>query len=156
MSRAMAAIAGVLLLSSLLANGADKKVLTYKIVVMGEIEDKAATKAGFHTKWWPDAHFGFTTYKASDGSALAVYYDDFDRPEDGKRFLDWKAANAFKVLSQSTKRNARGKPVKYRVELIPESDRSNVEVMWVVGAAVHWISARTLDGALAFEKLYGN
>jgi hypothetical protein len=68
--------------------------------------------------------------------------------------LKFLGGKAFKVLSQSTKRDTDGKPIKYRVELIPASDRADVEVMWVVGGAVHWISARTLDDALALEKLY--
>jgi hypothetical protein len=150
----MAAIAVVLLLSSRSAKCADKKPLTYQRVAMGEIEDKAATSAGFHTRRWPEAHFGFTTYKASNGNALMVFYDDLDTPEDAKRFLDWKSGKAFKVLAINENRDADGKPIKYRVELVPESDRSNVEVMWVVGVTVHWINARTLDDALAFEKLY--
>jgi hypothetical protein len=150
----MAAIAVVLLLSGVSAKCTDKEPLTFQNAAMGEIEDKAATNAGFRTRSWSGAHFGFTTYKASNGSALAVYYDDFNKPEEAKRFLDWKAAKAFKVLSQSTKKDTDGKPIKYRVELVPASDRSDVEVMWVVGVAVHWISARTLDDALAFEKLY--
>jgi hypothetical protein len=154
MPRAMAAIALVLVLSSRWVMCADKKPLTYQRVAAGEIEDKAATNAGFHTTHWSEAHFGFTTYKASTGDALMVFYDDFDKPEDARRFLDWNAGKAFKVLSQLTKKDADGKPVKYRVELVPESDRSDVEVMWVVGVTVHWIKARTLDDALAFEKLY--
>ena len=148
------AIAAVLLLSGVSAKCTDKKPLTFQMVAMGEIEDKAATNAGFQTRWWSGAHFGFTGYKASNGNALAIYYDDFDKPEEAKRFLDWKAAKAFKVLSQSTKRDTDGKPIEYRVELVPESDRSDVEVMWVVGVAVHWIYARTVDDALVLEKLY--
>jgi hypothetical protein len=149
----MAVIAAALLLSGVSAQCTDKESLTFRVVAMGEIEDKAATNAGFHTQSWSGAHFGVTTYKAPHGSALAAYYGDFDNPEEAKRFLDWKAATAFKVLSQSTKRDTNGKPVKYRVELVPASDRPDVEVVWVVGVAVHWISARTLDDALAFEKL---
>lgn len=154
MSHTMTAIAVVLLLSGVSAKCTDKKPLTFQKVAMGEIEDKAATNAGFQTRWWSGAHFGFTGYKASNGNALAIYYDDFDKPEEAKRFLDWKAAKAFKVLSQSTKRDTDGKPIEYRVELVPESDRSDVEVMWVVGVAVHWIHARTVDDALVLEKLY--
>jgi len=154
MPRAMAAIAVALVLSSRWVMCADKKPITYQCVAAGEIGDKAATNAGFHTTHWSEAHFGFTTYKASTGDASMVFCDDFDKPEDAKRFLDWKTGKAFKVLSQLTKKAADGKPVQYRVELFPESDRSEVEVMWVVGVTVHWVEARTLDDALTFEKLY--
>jgi hypothetical protein len=148
----MAALAIILLLSSLSAKSADN----YRCVAMGEIEDKVATNAGFKTKGWSYAHFGFTACKASNGNGWTVFYDDFDKPEEAQRFLDFKAGNALKVLSRSAKRDADGKPIRYRVELIPKSDRSDVEVLWVVGVAVHWITARSLDDATAFEKLYGN
>jgi len=156
MPRTMAAIAVGLLLSGVWAKCTDKKPLTFQNVAMGEIEDKAATNAGFQTRWWSGAHFGFTAYRASNGNSLAVYYDDFNKPEEAKRFLDWKADKAFKVLSKSTKRDVDDKPIEYRVELVPDSDRSDVEVVWVVGVAVHWIHARTLDYALVLEKLYRN
>ncbi len=87
MSHTMTAIAVVLLLSGVSAKCTDKKPLTFQKVAMGEIEDKAATNAGFQTRWWSGAHFGFTGYKASNGNALAIYYDDFDKPEEAKRFL---------------------------------------------------------------------
>ena len=148
----MAGLAVMLLLSSLSARSADN----YRCVAMGEIDDKAATNAGFQTKGWSYAHFGFTACKASNGNGWTVFYDDFDKPAEAQRFLDFKAGSAFKVLSRSTKKDADGKPVKYRVELIPKADRSEVDVMWVVGVTVHWITARSLEDATAFEKLYGN
>jgi hypothetical protein len=132
----MAAIAVMLLLSGFSARCADKKPLTFKNASMGEIEDMVATNAGFQTRGWSGAHFGFTTYKASNGNTLAVYYDDFNKPEEAKRFLDWKVDKGFKVLSQSTNRNADGKSTEYRVELVPQSGRTDVEVMWVVGVTV--------------------
>ena len=121
---------------------------------MGEIEDTNATKAGFHTRWWSNAHFGFTAFKASNGNSLTVFYDDFTTPEEAKRFLDWKVENSAKVLSRSTKTDADGKPIEFRAELLPESGPAYVEVIWVVGVAVHWIRASSIDDALELEKQY--
>ena len=65
---------------------------------MGEIEYKPATEAGFRTRGWSHAHFWFTVFKASDGNALTVYYDDFANPDEAKRFFDWKANKASQVF----------------------------------------------------------
>jgi hypothetical protein len=154
MHRTIAATTVALLLSGVPAECAHKKALTFQSGSMGEIEDKPATDAGFHTRWWSVAHFGFTVLKASNGSTLTVYYDDFTKPEEAKRFLDWNADKSFKVLSRSTKTHADSKQIEYRAELVPEWDHSDVEVMWVVGVAVHWIDAPTLEDALELERQY--
>jgi hypothetical protein len=143
---------------ALLAQGpaarADEKPLTFRTIAMGEIDDTRATSAGFCTRSWSYAHFGMTLFKVSNGNALTVYYGDFIKPEEAKRFLDWKANKSFKVLSQSTKTDPNGKSIEYRMELVPESDRADVELMWVVGVAVHWIHARTLQDAVELERQY--
>ena len=144
-----------LLLSSVPAECADKKPLTFQTTgSMGEINDTQATDSGFRTRWWSFAHFGFTNFKMSNGKVLTVYYDDFTEPEQAKRFLDWKTNKAFKVLSRSTKTNADGKPMEYRAEFVPEWDHSRVDVMWVVGTAVHWINAYHLEDARELERQY--
>lgn len=154
MRRAIATISIPFLLSPVPANGQGKKPLTFEVLSMGEIKDKAATDAGFKTKLWSYAHFGFTEFRASNGSGAMVYYDDFSTPEEAKKFLDWSTARAFKVLSQSTKTDAHGKPMEYRAAFIPDYNHSLVERMWVVGTDVHWIRASTLQDALKLEKWY--
>ena len=93
-------------------------------------------------------------FRASDGNALTVYYDDFAKPDEAKRFFDWKAGKASQVLLRSMQTDADGKPVEYRAEFVPERKRRYVEVMWVVGVAVHWIGASNLDDALELEWQY--
>jgi hypothetical protein len=130
--------------------------LTFQKVAMGEIEDKRATEAGFRTHGWPQAHFGFTVFKEPDGTALTVYYDDFATPDEAKRFFDWKADNASQVLWRSTQTGVGGKPIeyRYRAEFSPHRKRRYVEVMWVVGAAVHWIESANLEDAVELEGQY--
>jgi hypothetical protein len=130
--------------------------LTFQNGAMGEIEDTAATEAGFQTRGWPHAHFGFTVFKAPNGNALTVYYDDFANPDEAKRFFDWKAHKASQVLWRDTQRDADGKPVayRYRAELVPQRKRHYVEVMWVVGATVHWIDSADLHEAIELEGQY--
>jgi hypothetical protein len=152
----MIAMVAALLLFWIPAECADKKPVVFRVVSMGEIEDTEATKAGFHTRWWPDAHFGFTSFRASNGKGLLVIYDDFQKPDEAKRFFDWKVGRSFKVLSQTTKADPKGNTVEYRAESVPASDHSSIEVMWVVGVSVHVISAQNLADALELERQYGH
>ena len=136
------------------AHCTDKRPVTFERVSMGEIDETAATKAGFHTQGWSYAHFGFTSFKASNGKGLVMMYDDFQNTEDARRFLDWKVGRSFKVISQSTKTSPNSKAIEYHAELVPGADNADVDVIWIVGAAVHWIHARALEDALDFEKQY--
>ena len=120
---------------------------------MGEIEDKEATKAGFHTKGWTGAHFGFTSFKASNGKGLLVIYDDFETREEAKRFFDWKVERSFRVLSKTAKTDPNGN-AEYRAELTPELNHQGVELMWVVGRSVHVVRADNLEDASEFEQWY--
>jgi hypothetical protein len=124
----------------------------FKMTAMGEMNISGATNAGFHTRGWPYAHFGFTSLKASDGEGLTVYYGDFDSSEEATRFLDWKASNSFKVISRSTEKEPNGDLIEYRAQVLPEVDRTDLELIWVVGMSVHWIRGHTLKNALELER----
>jgi len=130
--------------------------LTFQNGAMDEIGYKPATEAGFQTRGRHDAHFGFTVFKLPNGNALTVYYDDFATPDEAKRFFDWKAQRASQVLWRDTKTDADGKPVgyRYRAESAPHGKRRDMEVMWVLGAAVHWIDAADLREAIELEGQY--
>lgn len=132
------------------------KPLTFQNVAMGEIEDKAATEAGFQTRGWSYAHFGFTVFKASTGKAVTVNYGDFANPDEAKRFFDWKAHKASLVLWRSTQTDNDGKPIGYRywAEVAPQRKRRTIEYMWVVGVAVQWIDSADLDEAHGLEGQY--
>ena len=130
--------------------------LTFQNVAMGEIEDKSATEAGFQTRGWHQAHFGFTVFKVAKGNVLTVYYDDFAKSDEAKRFFDWKAHKASQVLWRDTQTDADGKPIayRYRAEYAPHGEQRYMEVMWVVGASVHWIDAADLHEAIELEGQY--
>lgn len=130
--------------------------LTFQNGAMGEIEYNPATKAGFQTRGWHSAHFGFSLFKTPDGNALTVYYDNFATPDEAKRFFDWKAQKASQVLWRDTETDADGKPVghRYRAEFAPQGKQRYMEVMWVVGASVHWIDAADLHEAIELEGQY--
>jgi hypothetical protein len=63
------AVVVILILGSL-AYSAAKRPLNFQIAVMADGEDQDATKAGFQTRNWNSAHFGYNGYKASDGQRL--------------------------------------------------------------------------------------
>lgn len=130
--------------------------LTFQNVAMGEIQDKLATEAGFRTRGWSYAHFGFTEFKIPKGNALTVYYDDFVNPDEAKRFFDWKARKASQILWRDTQTDADGNPIEYRysAEFASRGKRRSVEVMWVVGATVHWIDSADLAEADELEGQY--
>jgi len=85
---------------------------------------------------------------------LIIFYDDFTTAEEAKRFFEWKSGRAFKVLTKTSKRDAKGKTTEYHAELVPEDDHSDVEVIWVVGVSVHIVRDRNLADARIFEKQY--
>jgi len=122
------------------------------MTMVGEIDISEATNAGFRTHGWPDAHFGFAALKASNGEGLTVYYGDFDTAEEARRFLDWKASNSFKLISRSTEKDANSNLIEYRAQVLPELDRTDLELIWVVGMSVHWIRGHTLKNALELER----
>lgn len=132
------------------------KPLTFQNVARGEIEYKAATEAGFRTRGWPLAHFGFTVFKASTGKAVTVNYGDFANADEAKRFFDWKAHKASLILWRSTQTDGDGKPIgyRYRADVAPQRKRRYVEFMWVVGVAVQWIASADFDEALELEGQY--
>ena len=152
MNRALSAIAVATLLLQILAVRAEEKPLTFESGSMGEIDDTQATKAGFRSPVFGYAHFGFTNFKASNGDGLMVLYGDFRNPEEARRYLDWKVGRSAKILSKAAKTGT----TETRVEIVPDSDHSEVDVVWVVGPVVHVICAHELSDALELEKQYGH
>lgn len=116
---------------------------------MAEIVDTNAQKAGFDTY-----HFGSTSFRGSNNATLTLMYGEFKNTEEAKRFLEWTAKKASKVLAKEIKKGAAGNPIEYRAELVPEWDHSLVEVMWVVGNMTRWIVTKNREDALQLEKYY--
>ena len=136
------------------ATFAKDKPHRFRLVSVGEINDTEATNAGFRTHRWDEAHFGFNSYKASDGAGLILFYDDFTAAEEATRFFEWKSGRAFTILEKTRKRNEKGKTTEYHAELVPEDDLSDFEVIWVIGVSVHIVRDRNLADARIFEKQY--
>src|SRR4051794_3311610 len=130
MNRALILITVAMLLNQIPVVSAGEKPLTFRTVSMGEIKDKEATKAGFHTKGWTEAHFGFTSFKASNGKGLLVIYDDFDTREEAKHFFNWKVERSFRLLSKTARTDPNGNAAEYRAELTPELNHQGVELIW--------------------------
>ena len=156
MNRIIAAIAAAsLLLQTLAVRAEDKSVVFKSSGSMGEINDTQATKAGFRSPVFSYAHFGFTNFKASNGESLMVLYGDFRDPEEARRYLDWRVGRASKVLSPVMTTHVKD-ATEYRAEIVPESNHSAVDVIWVVGVTVHVIRAKNLASALELERQYGH
>jgi len=149
MKFAVLALSTAVLLLGVPATCSDKKPLTFQSTIVADFEDTKAAKAGFHTH-----QFGSTAFKSSNGRNLTLTCGDFKDADEAKRFLEWSAQKAFKVLRQYTKRDRSGKPIEYRVGLIPEWDHSSVEVMSAIGSTARWIVARNREDALELEKYY--
>jgi hypothetical protein len=126
--------------------------LVFRILLLCDTVDEEATKAGFRTTNWSNVHLGCTSFEASDGEKLFAADGEFRSPEEAKRYLDWKAARSFKILSQGFKTDRRGKNVGYRVEVLLDADHKEPTVMWTNGAMFYQIIAKSLADAEELEK----
>ena len=148
----------VLLLTSL-AIGDEKQPLTFHPTIMGEMEDSAATKAGFRTSYFRSTHLGFHKYDASDGEQAEIHNGDFVNADEARRYFDWNLENrTAQVLRQGDKPGPDGKTVGRRAEFLAKSETKEKiwGVMWTNGDQFHLITAPTLECARALEKLCRN
>jgi hypothetical protein len=155
MRHPVAAMVGVVLLLASLAVGDDKQPLTFHLTVMGEIEDTAATKAGFHTANFRTTHLGFHKYEASDGEQVFIDNGDFKYADEAARYFDWTLEKkAAQVVTEEDKRGPDGKAVGRRAEFLAKSATKEKTwvVMWTEGERFHLISAPTLECALVLER----
>ncbi len=118
-----AAASVALLFLASLAAGDDKKTLTFSLTVMGEIEDTAATKAGFHTSHFNTTHLGFHTYEASDGEKVFSHSGHFTDKFEAQRYYDWNLDHrAAEVVRRGDKPDRDGSAVGRRAEYLAKSD----------------------------------
>jgi hypothetical protein len=147
----------VLLLTSL-AVGDEKKPLTFRVTIMGEFEDKAATEAGFHTSYFRTAHLGFKQYEASDGEQVFSHDGDFTNASGARLYFDWNLKNrAAQVITQGNKSDRDGNAVGRRAEYVAKSQSKEKTwiVMWTDGEMFYSIEAPSLECALTLEKHAG-
>lgn len=149
------AVVVILILASL-AHSAAKRPLNFQITVMADGEDQEATKAGFQTRNWNIAHFGYNGYRASDGQRLDSKYGEFRTEDEAKRYFDWSLAKAAQVITEGDTLDHEGNHVGRRAEVSLKPDRSSYAVMWTRGAMFREILANDLAHAIALEKRYGN
>jgi hypothetical protein len=126
--------------------------LEFRRVSLCDYIDEEATKAGFRVAHLRNTHLGCSQFLASDGEELFAYDGQFPTPEEAKRYLDWKVARYFKILSRGIKTNRRGEKVGYRVEVLVAADHKDSAVMWTNGAMFYQIIAKSLADAEELEK----
>jgi hypothetical protein len=132
------------------------KRLEFRIVMMGEIIDEEATKAGFRTPLFSDeTHLGFTDFEASNGETVHAEDCEFRSPEEAKRYFDWRVSRSSKVLTQSIKADSKGKSVGFRAEVLLAPDQKQSAVMWTNGATFRQILSKSLADAMELAKRYG-
>jgi hypothetical protein len=132
------------------------KRLEFRIVMMGEMMDEEATKAGFRTPLFSDeTRLGFTDFDASDGVRVHAEDGEFRTREEAKRYFDWKVARSAKILAQGIKTDSKGKSVGYRAEVLLAPDQKESAVMWTNGAMFRQIISKSLADAMELAKRYG-
>ena len=125
------------------------------LTIMGEMEDAAATKAGFHTSYFRTTHLGFHKYDASDGEKVDIYNGEFKNADEARRYFDWNLRNrAAQVVTQGNKLDLDGRIIGRRAEYLAKSETKEKAwiVMWTNGEHFHLVSAPTLECAVALEK----
>jgi hypothetical protein len=121
--------------------------------MMGEIDDKAATDAGFRTSFFTYAPIGFTDLESSDGEKISVRSGYFNTADEARKYFDWNLERAAHVVTQGDKTDRDGKTVGRRAELLLKSGQKTwAAVMWTYGDMFRVVYAPTLDCALEVEK----
>jgi hypothetical protein len=105
------------------------------------------------------ADLGFTIYGAPDGGSLIVIYNRFRDETEATAILDKEIARAIKSQSRGPKKDASGKVVGERVQLLLPSGKSKPDdmvyaVAWTDGAIFHEIESASLPDVLTMEKIY--
>jgi hypothetical protein len=154
---AIAVVAAVILLFTPHVDSGEKKTLTFTLTVRGEMEDGAATKAGFRTDLFDYVHLSFTNYDASDGEKVIIYHGQFRTTDEAKRYFDWmfkrNKRKAAQVKSKGDKTDRDGKTVGRRAEfLLKDEEETEWIVMWAQGVHFILISAPTIECAEEVER----
>ncbi len=112
------------MLLAALAVAQERNPITFRLTLMGEIEDTAGTKAGFHTSYFRTTHLGFNEYDASNGEKVAINNGEFTSAEEARRYFDWMLKSwAAESIRQGDKLNPDGKNVGRRAEFSVKSKK---------------------------------
>lgn len=152
---AIAVITAVLLISALPALSDEKHMLTFTETVRGEMEDTAATKAGFRTVLFGFAHLSFTSYDVSDGEKLFLSHGEFRSADEAKRYFDWMLKRqTAQSIQQGDKTDHDGNIIGRRAEFVLNSEDKEKAgiIIWTQGVHVILVSAPTLACVQEFER----
>ena len=155
MKRAIVIVAAAIQLFAISVRAEENKTPTFTVTVMGEMEDKAATKTGFRTYLFDYAHLAFTNLDSSNGEKVTVYHAQFRRASEAERYFDWiLKKDAAQIIRQEGKTDLEGKVVGRKAEFLLKSD-GNVkewEIMWTDNVHFILISAPTVECAEELER----
>lgn len=155
MNRVIAAVVAIILVVTPCAHSDEKNGVVFTVTARGELEDKAATKAGFRTYLFDYAHLAFTNLESSDGKKVTVYRAEFSNTREAQRYFDWSLERkAAQIIKQEGKADRDGKTVGSRAEFLLKSDAkvTEWEVMWTNEVHFILISAPTLECAQEVER----
>jgi hypothetical protein len=118
--------------------------INFENTLMGEMLDEDGVR------------LGFTNFKASDGNAVIVLYQDFGSPATAQAFLEKQLAKAAKVIDRKNKLSPDGAVVGERAEILLRlsPERSIPAVLWTDGVKFHEIYSTSRDSALELELVY--
>jgi hypothetical protein len=100
---------------------------------------------------------GFTDYTTSDGAWLRVLYLTEDGEVQAVTAFHQRLAHAAKVISRSEMKDAKGKVVGERAQILapaaPPAPPFHA-VIWTDGPTFHEVESSSLQHVLQFEKVY--
>jgi len=123
----------------------EKGDVTFKQGSMGEIEIDHGVP------------LGFTDYTASDGVWLRVLYLTVTDQSQATLAFHQRLAHAIRVIERSDKRNANGRVIGERAEILAPSAKPASPyhaVVWTDGPTFHEVGSSSLPHVLQFEKAY--
>jgi hypothetical protein len=119
-------IAAIMLLAFYLAvavsNASDKKPPKFKIKIMADGWDQAATEAGFHTESSSDCHLALTLYTASTGGGVEVRSAYFATADEANQYFQWNLDRAARVSKQGQNTNVKGEHFGRRAVILTKAN----------------------------------
>jgi hypothetical protein len=100
---------------------------------------------------------GFTDFKASDGVGLNLLYLEQDDQARATEAFNQELDRAVKVIERGEKKDANGRIVGERAEILAHSVKPNPPhhaVIWTSGPTFHKISSSSIQDALELERIY--
>jgi hypothetical protein len=126
------------------AQAQKQALVKFDPIIMGEM-----TRDGLH--------FGFTTYKGSDGESLQIDYTSFGDADQARNYFQAQLDKAAKVNARSEKLSPKtGEVVGERAEVVfsDGSQRAALVILWTDGRTFHEIYSSSIADSLELERIY--